>query len=188
MPSLFTVASGTLFGFVDGEQNVGFLCHVGQADHSALTQRMMAGQPQAAFGVEQGFGDDIRMSQVGCQYDGHVEAPLQQADFNGLTLLFVYFDGDVGVPMLQTLQVVRQEVADDRVTGRQVQHSVSAVVRQRAVQSVIYAALDYIRAIQEMPSGVGQIHALGGAQKQLLHTCGRLEFRFPTLKESLSLS
>lgn len=44
LPGLFPIASGILFGFVDGEQDVGFLYQVDQAEPSALTQWMMAGQ------------------------------------------------------------------------------------------------------------------------------------------------
>ena len=92
-----------MFGFIDGEQDVGLLGHVGQAHGTAFAQRVMAGQPQAALGVEQNFRDDIRVGKVGGQHHGHVELAVEQALFDGLALLFEHLDGYVRMPMLHAL-------------------------------------------------------------------------------------
>ncbi len=62
--------------------------------------------------------------------------------------------------------MVRQEVADYRVAGCQAQQAAGAYVRQRAVQRIVDAAQDDVGAVEEVPAGFGQVHALGGALEQ----------------------
>ena len=96
---MFPLAHGALLVLVDGQQDVGLLSDIGQADRRALAQRVVGGQSQAPFGVELGFVDDIRVREVGGEHHGHVEATVQQALFDGLALPFVDVDGDFRVPM-----------------------------------------------------------------------------------------
>ncbi|MNV83527.1 hypothetical protein D3C71_1773400 [compost metagenome] len=62
--------------------------------------------------------------------------------------------------------MVRQEVADHRVAGRHAQQAAGAHVRQRAVQGVVDAAQNHVGAIEKVPPGVGQAHALGRTLEQ----------------------
>lgn len=126
----------------------------------------MPGQPQPALGVEQGFRDDVGVGEVGGEHHRHVETPLQQALLDGAALLLVQLQCHARMPVLQALQVVRQEVADHRVTRRQAQQATGTHVRKRAVQRIVDTAQDDVGTVQEVPAGFGQAHALGRALEQ----------------------
>ncbi|MNI72363.1 hypothetical protein D3C73_1283020 [compost metagenome] len=101
------------------------------------------------------------MGEVRREHHGHVESAFKQALLDGFTFLFVDFDGHVRMPVLQTLQVMRQEVANHRVAGGQPQQAAGTHIGQRAVQGVVDAAQNHIGPIQKVPPGIGQAHALG---------------------------
>ncbi|MNE72230.1 hypothetical protein D3C80_1681520 [compost metagenome] len=106
------------------------------------------------------------MGEVGREHNRHVETPLQQTLLDGAALLLVQLQGHIRVPVFQALQVVWQEVADHCVACRQAQQAAGAHVRQRAVQCVVNTAQNHVGAVQEVPAGLGQAHALGRALEQ----------------------
>ncbi|MNJ18611.1 hypothetical protein D3C77_129150 [compost metagenome] len=106
------------------------------------------------------------MGEVGREDHSHVELALQQTVFDGVAFLFVYFDGDVRVPVPQALQVVGEKVADHGVAGGQAQLAAGAYVGERAVEGIVDAALDHVGTVEKVPPGIGQAHALGRALEQ----------------------
>ncbi len=151
---------------VDCQHDVGLLGDFTQTYPVATLQVVAGWQPEAPDGAQERFRRQHRIEDVGGQQNRNVVAIGQQAFLDRLAIDFVELDFQFRIETADTLDVKRQEIADDGIGCRDDQLSLYIAADEIEMGRLVDLCQNLIGMGQELPAGRGQVHALWRAVEQ----------------------
>ncbi|MCY1369219.1 hypothetical protein D9M69_562440 [compost metagenome] len=129
---------------------------------------MLGRHPQPALRAEEGFERQLAQHHVRGEHHADVVALRDQALLDGLARHLVHLHRHLRVQLLEALQVVRQEVAQHRVAGRDGERALDVLALVRHAHGFVGRRQHRVGMAQKTAPGLGEFHAVRVPLEELL--------------------